>query len=624
MDLSSLAALRAVAEPTRLRLLVLCARGELTVSELAQILGQSQPRVSRHLKLLCDAGLLDRFREGSWVFYRLSPGAAGSALGAPSGGRVPSDDPTMALDLQRLAAIKRQRADLAAAYFRENAAQWDQIRSLYVDEREVEAALLDIVAAAEPRDLLDIGTGTGRMLEIWRRASSTRSASTSRARCWRWRGSISNGPGSQTAWSGSATCTSCHCPMPSFDAVGDPSGAALRRPAGGGDRRGGAGVAAGRRAGAGRFRAACARIPARRACPSPSRLCRRRDRRMVPRRRARAGAAAPSAGRSADRHDLDGAAPAAAAELALRRPAPGARPRPSRGAAGMSRRIRLCRRSRGLLAADPVSDFDAGPPRVSFEFFPPKTPEMEARLWEAVKRLEPLAPRFVSVTYGAGGSTRERTHATVRRIRQETGARTGGAPDLRRRDPRRDRRGGAGLLGGRHPPYRRAARRSAGRAGERLRAACRAAIAYAADLVAGLKRVADFEISVAAYPETHPEARSAEARPRQSEGASSMPAPAARSRQFFFDVDVFLRFRDRARAAGIEVPIVPGILPVTNFAQLKEFRARAAPRSRPGWRRISTGSTTTPTPAGWSPPRLPPSSAAGSTPTACTNSISTH
>jgi len=161
-----LAALRAVAEPTRLRLLVLCARGELTVSELTHILGQSQPRVSRHLKLLCEAGLLDRFREGSWVFYRLAEASPASALARHLVAACGELDPTVALDLQRLGAVKQQRADQASAYFRENAAQWDRIRSLYIDEREVEAALVDIIAAADPRDLLDIGTGTGRMLEV--------------------------------------------------------------------------------------------------------------------------------------------------------------------------------------------------------------------------------------------------------------------------------------------------------------------------------------------------------------------------------------------------------------------------------------------------------------------------
>src|SRR5437899_979612 len=161
-----LAALRAVAETTRLRLLVLCARGELTVSELAQILGQSQPRVSRHLKLLCDAGLLDRFREGSWVFYRLRSGTAASGLVRQLVSVCGEADETIALDLQRLAVIKRQRAELAAAYFRENAAQWHKIRSLYIDEREVEAALGEIIAEAAPQELLDIGTGTGRMLEV--------------------------------------------------------------------------------------------------------------------------------------------------------------------------------------------------------------------------------------------------------------------------------------------------------------------------------------------------------------------------------------------------------------------------------------------------------------------------
>src|ERR1700731_2336358 len=119
-----LAALRAVAEPTRLRLGVLFARGGLTRSELTQILGQSQPRVSRHLKLLCEAGLLDRFREGSWVFYRLSSGSPAGALSRHLVAACGESDETLVLDLQRLAAIKRQRAELAAAYFRENAARW--------------------------------------------------------------------------------------------------------------------------------------------------------------------------------------------------------------------------------------------------------------------------------------------------------------------------------------------------------------------------------------------------------------------------------------------------------------------------------------------------------------------
>jgi ubiquinone/menaquinone biosynthesis C-methylase UbiE/DNA-binding transcriptional ArsR family regulator len=159
-----LAGLRAAAEPTRLRLLVLCAEGELTVGELTDILGQSQPRVSRHLKLLCDAGLLDRFREGSRVFYRL---AERGALAGRLLELLPPADPMLALDRERLQQIKRQRAEQAAAYFGANAAQWDRIRSLYVDEKEVEAALLKLLPARGVRDLLDIGTGTGRMLEVF-------------------------------------------------------------------------------------------------------------------------------------------------------------------------------------------------------------------------------------------------------------------------------------------------------------------------------------------------------------------------------------------------------------------------------------------------------------------------
>jgi ArsR family transcriptional regulator len=158
-----LSALRAVGEPTRLRLMAVCARGELTVSDLVQVLGQSQPRVSRHLKLLCEAGLLDRFREGNWVFYRL----AQTPLARLLAGLVPEGDPTASLDAERLGAIKRARVEAAAAYFRANAARWDEIRSLHVDEREVEAALAQLLPDHGIRDLLDIGTGTGRMLELF-------------------------------------------------------------------------------------------------------------------------------------------------------------------------------------------------------------------------------------------------------------------------------------------------------------------------------------------------------------------------------------------------------------------------------------------------------------------------
>jgi len=158
--------LRAAAEPTRLRILALCAHGELTVSELTQILGQSQPRVSRHLKLLGEAGLLDRFREGTWAFFRLAAAGPAGELARVLVDRIPDTDDTVARDLQRLAAVKATRAELASAYFRANAATWDRVRSLYVDEHEVEQALLALLPEREVRDLLDVGTGTGRIVEL--------------------------------------------------------------------------------------------------------------------------------------------------------------------------------------------------------------------------------------------------------------------------------------------------------------------------------------------------------------------------------------------------------------------------------------------------------------------------
>jgi ubiquinone/menaquinone biosynthesis C-methylase UbiE len=162
-----LGGLRAVAEPTRLRLLALCAHGELTVSELTQILGQSQPRVSRHLKQLCDAGLLDRLPEGSWVFYRLHRDGAAGRVARSILDLLPLDENGFARDRERFAAVRRARAESAARYFRENAPHWGEIRSLHVDDAEVERRLVELIPPSEVRNLLDIGTGTGRILELF-------------------------------------------------------------------------------------------------------------------------------------------------------------------------------------------------------------------------------------------------------------------------------------------------------------------------------------------------------------------------------------------------------------------------------------------------------------------------
>lgn len=217
--------------------------------------------------------------------------------------------------------------------------------------------------------------------------------------------------------------------------------------------------------------------------------------------------------------------------------------------------------------------------QLSFEFFPPQTAKMESTLWDSIDRLEALNPSFVSVTYGADGSTRERTQRVVKRIHDETSLTA--VPHLTcvaaSRDEIRslaDTYWSAGLthlvaLRG-DPPQGTARYEPAGDG-----------YPYALDLVRGLKSMRDFEISVACYPETHPESPSA--RFDMDYLKRKIDAGASRAiSQFFFDNDVFLRFRDRAHAAGIDVPIIPGIMPVTNFERLKEFAA-ACGASVPRW-----------------------------------------
>jgi len=220
----------------------------------------------------------------------------------------------------------------------------------------------------------------------------------------------------------------------------------------------------------------------------------------------------------------------------------------------------------------------AHPVKVSFEFFPPKTEKMQESLWECVKRLEPLNPGFVSVTYGAGGSTRERTHDTVTRIARETSLKPAAhltcvAASQEEVNEVAQRYWDEGV---RHIVALRGDPPEGGKYEKHPQG-----YAFAEDLVKGLKKVADFEISVAAYPEMHPEAKSAQ--DDLDNLKRKIDAGATRAiTQYFFDVDVYFCFRDRAAAAGINVPIVPGILPVTNFAQVQKFSG-ACGTSVPAW-----------------------------------------
>lgn len=216
---------------------------------------------------------------------------------------------------------------------------------------------------------------------------------------------------------------------------------------------------------------------------------------------------------------------------------------------------------------------------VSFEFFPPKSEKMEAQLWDAVTQLKPLGPSFVSVTYGAGGSTRERTHATVARIIAE--AQLPAAAHLTcvaaSKAEIREVAEQYWEAGVRHIV---ALRGDAGEPGAPFTPHPEG-YASAAELVAGLKEIADFEISVAAYPETHPDAASAAADIDNLKRKLDAGATRAIS-QFFFSPETFFAFRDKCAAAGIDAPILPGILPVTNVAQARKF-ASACGAAIPAW-----------------------------------------
>ncbi|HEY4211541.1 MAG TPA: methylenetetrahydrofolate reductase [Steroidobacteraceae bacterium] len=218
------------------------------------------------------------------------------------------------------------------------------------------------------------------------------------------------------------------------------------------------------------------------------------------------------------------------------------------------------------------------PISVSFEFFPPSDDDMDRTLWRSIARLAPLAPSFVSVTYGADGSTRSRTHNVVARIQREAGL--VGAPHLTCIDASRGE-----ILDIARKYWDMGVRRLVALRGDQPRDYTPRSdgFAYAADLVAGLKTVGDFDISVAAYPEVHPEAASADA--DLDNLKRKIDAGASRAiTQFFYYPDVFFRFRDRCERAGIRAPIVPGILPITRFPQVLRFAERCG-ATIPQWLR---------------------------------------
>lgn len=232
------------------------------------------------------------------------------------------------------------------------------------------------------------------------------------------------------------------------------------------------------------------------------------------------------------------------------------------------------------LANARLSRLHGTPMKVSFEFFPPKTEEMETTLWNSIERLQPLAPNFVSVTYGAAGSTRERTHATVARLIKETPLKP--AAHLTCVAATKDE-----VMEVVHAYRDVGVRHIVALRGDPVSGLGTAYEAHpqgfqqTADLVSAIKKVGDFEVSVSAYPEKHPEAGSLDADIDVLKAKVDAGADRAIT-QFFFDNEVYLRFLDKVRARGIDIPIVPGILPVQNFRQTASFAEKAG-ASIPAW-----------------------------------------
>jgi len=552
--------LKAAGEPTRLRILALLRHVDLAVGELVQILGQSQPRLSHHLRTLAMAGLVERLPEGSWVFYRIQNKSAVGRLLQALFSELEIDNEPFKSDFEALQSVREARTKLAESHFSKIAKDWDQLRALHYPEEAIEHAILGHVKAHHFERIIDLGTGTGRMLALLSKYAdeaegldlshhmlTVARANLNRAGVKNARvrhGDVTNTPFE----SNSADLVVIHQVLHYLD--------------------------------------------------QPERALAEAARILKPGGQLLIVDFAP--------HDLEflrenqGHRRLGICENDMSQWA---------GAAGFS--------VRASQKFDPPASLDQGlsvriwaatqcskhledsntnklafttqqsrpSPNVSFEFFPPKTDKMEAKLWESVARLSPMAPRFVSVTYGAGGSTQDRTKKIVAKIAQDTLLSPAahltcvGAAKEKVLQIATDfwNVGVRHLIALRGDPPRGV--------GEKFEQ-CPGGFKNSVELVEGIRACeispgARFEISVSCYPEPHPDSRGwdqdiAFLRAKQDAGADRAIT------QFFFEPETYFAFLDRARAGCVTMPIVPGIMLQPNFKGLQRI-AKLCQVKMPDW-----------------------------------------
>ena len=547
-----LTALKAIAEDTRLRIVGLLAHGELTVSDLVDILGQSQPRVSRHLRLLADAGVVVKHREGTWAFFSLAPrGPLRDAIDAVLTG-IDDHDPAIVTDLGRRTVVQQRRADAAQEYFASIAVSWDHERSLHATDDVVEAAILDTAAAQPYRRVLDLGTGTGRMLQL---------LANDPERVDRAIGLDTNHSMLAVARANLERSELRHVDLrqgdvysPPFDRgefdlvvlhqvlhfLDDP-GRAVREAA--------------------RLVAPGGRLLVVDFAPHNLEFLRtdHAHRRLGFRADTVAGwMAASGLSRGPGRTVAPGDDARADERLTVTLWV-GVRPDEPAPAAQTNERT-----------ASPVASAER-PIDVSFEVFPPKTDAGLLQLAETARALASVDPTFISVTYGAGGSNRHRSFDAIQAT-AASGATIAAhltcvdqpVAEIAEVMDAYERLGVEHIVALRgDPPTGIDAPYEPHPLGYQR----------TADLVAAAVGRGRFEVIVSAYPERHPQSPT-DAHDLDVLAEKSAAGATKAITQMFFDVDVFARYLERVRSSGIEIPIVPGIFPIHSYASVASFAAK--------------------------------------------------